>query len=132
MTFNLKHFLIIISFVFTKSYSQDGKIYEVTLPDGSKHIEQYFKYPGGKEALLKDLRDNFYIPKQAIKDKVSGQIILAITIDTTGIAKGKILKSLRPDVDSAAVQVVRKLKISEPAKQDNKKVPFTLSFPITI
>jgi TonB family protein len=114
------------------AYSQDGKINVVVMPDNTKHTEQYFKYPGGKDGLLNDIAENFIVPKKAKKDKIKGKIILQITIDTLGIANGKIIESLREDIDNAALEMTKKLKHSEPAKMDDKKVEFTLRVPLKL
>jgi TonB family protein len=125
--------IIIIFFsLINNSFSQDGKETIVTFPDGTKDIEKNFKYPGGKDSLLKDISDNFIVPKRAKKDKISGKVILKITIDSLGIASGEIISGLRTDVDNAALEMVKKLKKSEPAKQGKKNVSFPLILPLKI
>ena len=130
----MKYKILIILFISSifNSYSQDGKEYEVNFPNGAKSTEKTFQYPGGKDGFYGDIVDNFKIPKQAKKDNVTGKIILKIKIDTLGIAKGEILEGIRPDVDSAAVEMCRKLKKSQPGIQGGKKVPTSLTVPLRI
>ena len=115
--------LLLVFFCFTiNSYAQDGKETVVTFPDGTTGTERNFKYPGGKDGLYEDIMDNFKIPKQAKKDKISGKIMLKITIDSLGIANGEIVRGLRTDVDNAALEMVKRLKKSEPARQGKRNV----------
>lgn len=130
---NIKTILIIIFFgIMTKGYSQDGKACIVYTPDSVKHINRTFFYPGGQDALLQDIANNFKVPKQAKKDNIQGEIILQITIDTLGNASGKILSGLREDVDNGAIEMTKKLKRSIPATMDDKKVPITLTVPLRL
>ena len=125
--------LILIFFgISSNSYSQDGIETEVNFPDGTKQTERTFKYPGGKDAFYKDIFNNFEIPKKVKKDKISGKILLKLTVDTLGVIKGEIFRGLRPDIDSAAVQMARKLKKVEPAKQGKKSVRAVFWLPLKI
>ena len=116
----------------TTCYSQDGKISYVYTPDSVRHKEQMCIYPGGQESLMRDIASNFVAPKQAKKDNLTGKIFLQIVVDTLGRTTGKILKGLRPDVDSAAIEMTKKLKPFIPAKIDERKVPTTLTVPLKL
>ena len=130
---NIKTILTILFLgILTKAYSQDGKPSIVYTPDSVKHINRTFIYPGGQDALLQDIANNFKVPKQAKKDNLQGKILLQITIDTLGNASGKILSGLREDVDNAAIEMTKKLKQSIPATIDDKKIPFTLTVPLRL
>jgi hypothetical protein len=124
-------YILLLGSIFT-SYSQDGKESTFTLPGGSTHIEKAWEYPGGKDKFLQDIKDNFNPPNQVWKDNLHGKILLELSIDTTGIIKGKIIKGLRPDIDSAAIEMTRKLKRVQPGTQDLKKKPIKLSLPLNI
>jgi hypothetical protein len=129
----MKALLTILFFgLISNVYSQDGKISIVYTPDSVKHINRTFLYPGGQEALLKDIENNFKMPKQARKDNLHGEILLQIRIDTLGKASGTILKGLREDVDKAAIDMTKKLKQSIPAQMDDLKVPFNVKVPIKL
>jgi outer membrane biosynthesis protein TonB len=129
----IKYFLtLLFCWSFITSFSQDGTSSEVYTPDSVKHFERTCIYPGGQVALMKDIASNFVVPKQAIKDKVVGKIYLQIIVDTSGVANGKILKGLRADVDSAAIDMTRKLKLFVPAIMDERKVPMTLNVPLRL
>jgi TonB family protein len=125
--------ILLLFFCFiVNSYAQDGKETVVTFPDGTKDTERNFKYPGGKDGFYEDIRDNFKIPKQAKKDKISGKIMLKITIDSLGIANGEIVRGLRTDVDNAALEMVKRLKKSEPARQGKRIVSRPLILPLQL
>lgn len=130
---NIKTSLSIIFVCLLKiSYSQDGITNIEYTPDSAKHITRTCLYPGGKASLMNDIAKNFSVPKQAIKDKIVGKIYLQIIVDTSGVATGKILKGLRPDIDSAAIDMARKLKQFVPARMDERKVPTTLNVPLNL
>ena len=123
--------ILFFGFIFN-CFSQDGKQTEVTFPDGTKDFERTFKYPGGKDAFYGDIVENLSVPKQAKKDKVSGKIILKITIDSLGVANGEIITGLRTDVDNAALEMVKRLKKSQPARQGKRNVAMPLIIPLKI
>lgn len=127
-----KNFIWTIAFInlYLFGYSQDGKESIIYTTDSVKLINKTCIYPNGQEGLMKDISENFIIPKQARKDNLMGKIYLQITVDTGGYATGKIIKGLRPDVDSAAIEMTRKLKRFVPAKMGNRVVPTTLNVPL--
>mgnify|MGYP001552551826 CR=1 FL=1 len=126
MIFTLALFTSVIT------YSQNGTTSIAYTPDSVKHIERMCLYPGGQDALMKDIANNFIMPKKAKKDKLQGKIFLKLTVDTLGFATGKILKGLRADVDSAAIDMTKKLKQFVPSAIDERKVPTTLTIPIAL
>lgn len=129
----IKVILTIMFFgIMTTGYSQDGGASIVYIPDSVEHVNRTFKYPGGQDALQKDIANNFKVPKQATKDNLKGEIVLQITIDTLGHASGTILSGLREDVDNAAIEMTKKLKQSIPATMDEKKVPFIVTVPLKL
>ncbi len=127
-----KYLTVLFLTLLSAGYSQDGKISFAYSRDSIQHKEQMCIYPGGQESLMRDIANNFIVPGQAKKDNVTGKIFLQILIDTLGQANGKILKGLRPDVDSAAIEMTKKLKRFIPAKIDERKVPTTLTVPLKL
>lgn len=124
--------IVFLSALRFSGVAQNGNTSETFTPDAVKHIEQECKYPGGQDALLKDISSHFIVPKKVRKDNLQGKIYLQITVDTLGFSKGKVLKGIRADVDSAAIDMVKTLKQFDPAKMDNKKIPTTLQIPLKI
>lgn len=123
---------IIFFIILSKGYCQNGEESFVYAANGDKIYSKNCLYPGGQDQLLKDIASNFILPRQAKKNKVEGKIFLQMIVDTSGFARGKILKGLRPDVDSAAIDMVKKLKQFAPALTDNKKVPATMNIPLKL
>lgn len=114
-------------------HAQDGKIDTVVTSDGVKHVNRSIIYPGGLQGLYKDIGAAFVLPAKAKKDNIHGEMLLDITIDTTGkIISPKIIKGLRPDVDSAVIQMTKKLKRFKPSLMDNKKVAQRMNIPLTL
>jgi TonB family protein len=114
-------------------YAQDGHIDTLVGNDGRKYINKTFEYPGGLQALNKDVFTAFVFPKTASNDKIHGKILLEFTVDTLGRASyPKIVEGLRADVDSAAIKVCKKLKRFKPSTIDGKKVPQRMNIPLTL
>jgi TonB family protein len=62
-------------------------------------------------------------PKQAILDKVEGQVLVSFLIDTQGnISDPKIEKGVRKDLDNEALRVVSLMPRWRPAQKNNEPV----------
>ena len=115
------------------SYAQDGQTDSFYTPDGKRKVTIAALYPGKTAGLNLDIANNMKIPKKAVKDEIHGQLIIQITIDTFGnVTNPKIIKSLREDVDQAAVEMTAHLKPFIPARMGGKTVPFVIKIPIKI
>ncbi len=69
-------------------------------------------------------------PPGALRDKVSGMVILKLFVDTTGnVTKTEVIQSLREDCDKAAIEAARKCKF-KPALSDGKPVRVWISYPV--
>jgi len=69
-------------------------------------------------------------PEQCKKDKIEGTVVLEIKIDAEGnVIDSKILKSVHPDIDKAAIEAIKKWKY-EPVLKNGKPVPVV--FGVTI
>jgi TonB family protein len=113
--------------------AQDGHVDTLVGNDGKKYVNKTFEYPGGLQALNKDVIAAFVFPKTAVKDKVHGKILLEFTVDTLGRASSpKIVEGVRADVDSAAIKVCKKLKRFKPSTVGGKKVPQRMNIPLTL
>lgn len=93
-------------------------------------VEQPAKFPGGETAWQKYLNNNLTHPKGA--ENVSGQVIVRIKIDNTGMVKEvEIVQNLHPLIDEEVIRVLMKSPKWKPAKQNGKKVPTFITQPIT-
>jgi protein TonB len=126
-------FIFILLAFFQNAFSQNGQSDTLYEESGKMHITITPLYPGKEATLLKDIGNTFKIPQNAIKDNIHGTLLIEFTVDTFGFASNtKIIKSLREDIDQAAIEMIKKLKRFAPATMDNKKVPFTIKLPLKI
>ncbi len=104
-----------------------------TAPGRSREGSQMFvayDFPpepvGGFAAILKHLR----YPEDARKEGIEGRVVVHVCVDENGDVVGtKILKSLRKDMDEAAVEAVRAVKW-RPALQRNIPVKAWVAIPV--
>ena len=81
-------------------------------------------YPGGNTALLSFVAKNLVYPPIAIKQKTQGIVVVKFLISTDGtIILTEIDRSLTPECDQAAIDVVKKLRRFTPAQRKGQAVP---------
>lgn len=131
---NVKKTLSVLFFLLSSFiYAQDGHIDTLIGNDGQKYVNKTFEYPGGLQELNKDVAAAFVLPKTAAKDKIHGKMLLEFTVDTLGRATdAKIIEGIRPDVDSAAIKICKKLKRFKPSTVGGRKVPQRMNIPLTL
>jgi TonB family protein len=89
------------------------------------------KYPGGEEEMYKFIEDSLVYPESAQKDNVSGRVVLRFFVDTLGNAKNiSVQQGLTPDCNYAAINVVKKMPLWEPATQNGKKITGFITVPV--
>jgi hypothetical protein len=72
--------------------------------------EEMPEFPGGEKALIAFVRANTVYPVTAIKDSVSGQVVVKFVVGTGGCpADFSILKGIREDLDNESIRVARRL-----------------------
>jgi periplasmic protein TonB len=75
-----------------------------------QNIERMPVFPGGEKKLLKFINKNLKYPASAKKDNIEGKVLVSFWVLKDGtIGYVKIAKGVRPDLDSAAITVVKKL-----------------------
>jgi len=81
---------------------------------------------GGFAAIQRNLK----YPEEARRDKIRGRVIVHILISEEGnVEETKILKSLRPDCDEAAIQAIKKTEW-KPARKNGKPVKVWVGIPV--
>ena len=81
---------------------------------------------GGMESLVAQ----FKYPESAKKDSIEGKVVVKVRIDETGIVRDcRVIRGVRSDLDSAAVNTVRNVKFT-PAISQGKPVAATVMIPI--
>lgn len=94
-------------------------------------VDKRPEYPGGHDAMKKDLKSNLTYPVSARRTKVEGTVYVRFIIDKTGeVRDALILRGVGPDVDAAALQGVSMLNKWTPGSQNNKAVNFSYVIPI--
>lgn len=126
-----------INYKYTGTAEQPEKDYELVKvwdPDREVFRDPYSMpfYPGGDKALLQDLAENLVYPAEAVKEGVQGRTILQFVIKTDGsIDDIKVVQSLSPECDQAAIEAVKKLKRFKPGLKDAKPVNVKYTLPVS-
>jgi len=95
-------------------------------------VEVMPQYPGGNAALLKFIAEHVEYPKQAVDENIQGTVVVKFVITKQGKAQeAEIIRSVHPILDSAALEVIPKLKEFTPGIQDGKYVHVYFTLPIS-
>ena len=95
-------------------------------------IETKAEFPGGRSAWLAYLENNLRYPKALKKEKIKGQVIAKVLIDSTGtVSKVEIVKSLHPLLDEEVIRVLIGSPKWQPATQNGKSVQMTFDQPVS-
>ncbi|MCC2546222.1 TonB family protein [Hymenobacter sp. BT175] len=105
-------------------------------PDGKAveyfEYEQMPQYPGGQDALLRQIARSVRYPKEALRARVQGKVFVAFVVDQDGQATNiRVAKSLSPATDEEAVRVISQLSRFRPGQQDGKPVSVSYTVPIS-
>ncbi len=94
-------------------------------------VEHNAEFPGGIEAMMKFIKDNIKYPEQAIKDSVSGVVMLIFVIEKDGsIGDIKVRISVGSGCDEEAVRIVKMMPKWTPARDKGKVVRQIFCLPI--
>ena len=89
------------------------------------------EFPGGNEALQRQLKKNIAYPVSARQDSVQGKVWVRVALDTTGqVVNAIVIKGVRADLDSAAVVGIRKLPNFTPTYSYGVKIKAETVIPI--
>jgi protein TonB len=113
---------------------------ECFAPDGTPvsffAFEVMPRYPegdGGPQAIIKAVMRNFKYPKDALRAKIEGRVLVAFSVTEQGtVADVHMKQSLSPSIDANAIQAVYQLKRFEPGMQDGKPVKVAFTMPISL
>ena len=104
---------------------KDEKVYHV--------VDVMPLFPGGESELLKFISRNYRFPKSAAKDQVKGKILIQFVINESGdVEDVKIIRGLREDVDSAAIDLINSMPKWKPGLVGNRPVKVTYNLPINL
>ena len=87
------------------------------------------EYPGGKTALLQYIQEHLQYPKDAMEQKIEGNVRVWYEVNDNGeVVDAKILQSLFPSCDEEALRLVRSLQYGRPKNWHLRvKSAFTIS-----
>ncbi|UYZ60026.1 energy transducer TonB [Hymenobacter latericus] len=90
------------------------------------------EYPGGTDAMFRLLARNIKYPKDALKRRTQGKVLVAFVVDAEGQVRDvHVTQGLMPSLDAEAVRVLQLLERWQPALQMDEPVPVTYTVPVT-
>lgn len=124
----LKILLIcIIPFLPLSIMAQDGSLGKDDFFDGFSHP----RFPGGDVEMYKFINERLVYPPAALKAEIEGRVIVRFTVSEKGdISNVHVPKSLHPDCDSVAINIVKAMPRWLPGKQRGRFAAIDYFLPI--
>lgn len=89
-------------------------------------------FPGGEIALNAFIARNLVYPQTALSQRLEGIVLVSFKVNVDGtVGNIKVVRSLSPECDAAAIEVFRKLPRFIPAMQGGRPVPFWFRMPVS-
>lgn len=97
-------------------------------------VEQMPQYPGGDAEMYAFISKNLKFPQEAIENGTAGhRIIIRFVIHRSGkVISAEVLRSINPQCDSIALDVINNMPDWIPGKQDGQNVSVYYMLPISI
>ncbi|MCX6254419.1 MAG: TonB family protein [Bacteroidia bacterium] len=94
-------------------------------------VEEMPVFPGGNKAMQTWITDNLKYPGEAVKNKITGQVLVIYIVSRTGkIRNVKVIKSVHPLLDAEAYRIVNSMPDWKPGSQGGKPVDVYMQLPI--
>ena len=94
-------------------------------------VEEMPVFPGGEEAMMTWILSNTKYPAEAVKEKISGLVLVSFTVTSTGkVQDVKAVRSVYPALDAEAVRVIKSMPDWKPGKQNGKAVDVEFTVPV--
>lgn len=94
-------------------------------------VEEMPEYPGGMKAFVNYLKRKLVYPPQAKKENLEGVVAVQFVVEKDGrITSPTIVRSLRADMDSAALTAIRNMSNWIPAREHGMRVRCKYSVPV--
>lgn len=123
-------FIIILSFLFIKSYSQDTsktKKEEVYII-----VEDMPEFPGGDKALKEFIKSNSKYPLQEKNSAKQGKVFVYFVINKEGnVEQINIKRSVNAELDEEAIRIIKSMPKWKPGTQRGNPVKVAYTVPIT-
>ena len=95
-------------------------------------VEKKAEYIGGKEALIRDIKNNLVYPQKAKEEMIEGRVIIKFVVKRdSSTCCYSVVRSSDSVFEQAALQTVKKLGRWEPAKINGKSVNSYFMLPVT-
>jgi protein TonB len=103
--------------------TEKNKVYE--------KVDVMPEYPGGHEALIKSIVNEFKYPEKAKKEGIEGKVLIEFVVDKSGnVSETKVIKGIGHGCDEEALRVVKLLKPFKPGMDKGKPVDVKMVIPI--
>jgi Ca-activated chloride channel family protein len=100
-------------------------------PEIFQVVESMPEFPGGEDSLKEFLKLNLMVPEDALKNHISGKVIVQFTVSTDGTIQDiKIVKSLGYGCDEEVIRLLKAMPAWIPGKQNGKPVKTTMILPV--
>ena len=94
-------------------------------------VEEMPEYPGGMKAFVNYLKRKLVYPPQAKKENLEGVVGVQFVVEKDGrITSPTVVRSLRADMDSAALTAIRNMPNWIPAREHGMRVRCKYSVPV--
>lgn len=94
-------------------------------------VEQMPEFPGGMEAMINFIQTNIKYPKDAIKQEVSGRVMVMFVIENDGsLSNVRVARKVFPSLDAEAVRVIKTMPKWKPGKEKGKVVRVNYTMPV--
>lgn len=94
-------------------------------------VEEMPEYPGGMKAFVNYLKRKLVYPPQAKKENLEGVVAVQFVVEKDGrITSPTVVRSLRTDMDSAALTAIRNMPNWIPAREHGMRVRCKYSVPV--
>ena len=94
-------------------------------------VEQMPSFPGGPQALMQWLSENFRYPVVAQENGVQGRVVVSFVVERDGsITDVKVVRSVDPSLDKEAARVVKSMPRWIPGKQNGQAVRVKYNVPV--
>lgn len=95
-------------------------------------VEKMPEFEGGVENMMKFLQQNIKYPEEAKKSGAQGRVIVQFVVEKDGsIVEPKVVKSVSPELDAAALRVVQAMPKWKPGEQRGEKVRVQFTLPVS-
>ncbi|MEM9051359.1 MAG: energy transducer TonB [Bacteroidota bacterium] len=89
------------------------------------------EFPGGKAEMFKYLMTSIKYPKSAKLDDAQGIVLVGFIVDRDGsIQDIEIVESVRQDLDTEAIRVIKAMPNWIPGEQNGEPIPVSYKLPV--